>query len=266
MSTPLDTGNGQATDTDAEFTTADFALLASTGNWDAKPQPAPAAAPAPANTATTPVDRSQPVEDTEGWNTVKPKRGKKSDAKAKKGEAKHQDGDQEPADKKSVILTAANWTPGDYVAVKPADLSELFTAHRMRCQAMDAAGGRILYHGYAGPALTIGIALNVLSWTTAKLSVLLVDPKNLSKAPGSLAETVTMHTRRAKDMNFVAGKVLYSGYAAATTPVTVALNSISWLTAQSAVVVNDPRRIGRVLLGLLFVAIVLFGVAMVVGG
>lgn len=258
MSTPLDTGNGS--DTDAEFTTADFALLASTGNWDAKPQPAPAAAPAQANT-TAPVDRSQPVDDAEGWNVVKPKRSKKS-----KPEKNTPAADELVVDEqRSAILSAATWTPGDYTAIKPADLSELFIEHRERCQAMDAAAGRFLYHGYAGTAATIGVTLNILSWVTAKLSSFVVNPKNPATAPGSLTETVATHTQRAKSMTFVAGKVLYSGYAAVTTPVTVALNGLSWLAAQSAVVINDPRRIGRVLLGVLFVGIVLFGIAMVAG-
>jgi hypothetical protein len=279
MSTPLDTGShaGAGRDVHAEFTTADYALLVSRGNWDAKPQPAPADGSARANNATAPRDRSQQVEDTEGWNTSRSDEGVETGqhavqaiaAKAAAAQtfatASAEDAAATAPSKALFLLSAENWTPGDYTAVTPADLADLFNAHRARCQAIDGVLWRFGYHGYAGAMFAIGVSLNVLSWTTAKLSMLLTDPKNMAGAPGSLTETVTVHTRRATAMKFVAGKVLYSGYAAITTPATVVLNSVSWLTAQTAVMANDPRRLGRVVLGLLFAAIILAGIAMVAG-
>ncbi|GAB3161838.1 hypothetical protein GCM10027258_79600 [Amycolatopsis stemonae] len=257
MSTPIDTGNhaGSETGADAEFTTADFALLASKGNWDAQ-APSQAAASANADSAAN-IDRATPIgdPDAEGWNSVVAKQ-------AKKTEQKHVAANT--TDKKSRILTAAAWTPGDYTAAAPADLGALFAEHRERCQAIDAPIGRGLYHVYAGSAATVGVALNVLSYITAKLSALLTDPKN-SSAPGSLEETVAVHARRAQNTRFVVGKVLYSGWATVSTPTATALNLVSWLAAQSAVAVNDPRRLGRVLLAALFAAIVIAGVTMVAG-
>lgn len=264
MSTPIDASSqaGTETETDAEFTTADFALLASTGNWEATTTQVPtqAAAPATGNPAAV-VDRSTPIDDPEaaGWNSVE---GRK---KAKRGEKPQQNQSTEQAvDKKAVLLTAATWTPGDFAAVKPADLGVLFNEHRERCQAIDVPIGRFFYHGYAGTAATIGVTLNVVSFIAAKLSALLIDPKNTA-APGSTTETVTVHTQRAKNSRFVVGKVLYSGWATISTPATVALNFVSWLAAQSAVALNDPRRFGRVLLGVLFAVIVIAGISMVVG-
>lgn len=264
MSTPIETSNqaGTEADADGEFTTADFALLASTGNWEATNTqvPAQAAAPAEANPAAN-IDRSTPIDDPEaaGWNSVEAKKAKKGEKKPRQNQPAEKTGDKKP-----VLLTAASWTPGDYAAVKPADLGKLFTEHRERCQAIDVPIGRFFYHAYAGTAATIGVTLNVLSYITAKLSALLIDPKNTA-APGSLTETITVHTQRAKNSRFVVGKVLYTGWATVSTPTTVALNSMSWLAAQSAVAMNDPRRLGRVLLGVLFAVIVIAGITMVVG-
>jgi hypothetical protein len=241
MSTSVDT---------EEFTTATYAEMASSGKWTPAPAPdaSKGAKPATAAPAAADVPKEPP-----------PAKARKVNAKAADESASTK------ADKRSfALLNAAGWNPGDFTAVPPASLKDVVAAHRIRCQAIDAPIGRFFYCLYAPPAAVIGIALNALSWLTAKLSALLVNPKNTT-APATLRETIDTHVRRAQNISFVVGKVGYTGYAAVTTPVTVVLNGTSWFTAQTAVAINDPNRFGRVLLGLMFLAVMVVGIVMVAG-
>ncbi|ASR39860.1 hypothetical protein BAY61_31735 (plasmid) [Prauserella marina] len=245
---------------DDEMTTADYARMVASGQW-ATPNQRPTTAVAdndteqvlPAAAGKTKTN-SKPT----SANTDEPKEGPEAPAKAKaKAKAKTRP-EAENADRRSHLMDAAHWTPGDYVAIAPSPLREAVADHRIRAHAMESPAGRFLYSLYATPMTVVGVTLNGASWTTAKLSALLNDPRH-SRRPGSLTETVTLHTERANNLPFTPLKVLYCGYAAPVTAASVVLNAIAWLAAHSAVALNDPKRLGRVLLAVLFVALVVGG-------
>jgi hypothetical protein len=230
-----------------EFTTATYAEMASSGTWASTP---PSAKPQ----SSTPTEVA-----TDASAGAPPPKARKARAKATSESNSRKDGNR-----RFGLLDAAGWNPGDFKAVPPAALKDVLAAHRIRCQAIDAPIGRFFYCLYAPEVALAGVVLNALSWLTAKLSALLVDPKNTT-APATLRETVDTHVRRAQNISFVVGKVGYTGYAVVTTPVTVVLNGVSWFTAQTAVAINDPNRLGRVLLGLMFLAVMVVGIVMVAG-
>lgn len=237
MSTPLDT----EPDT---FTTADYAKMASSGDWPAGS--VPAAAP---NAQSSATPQAKPASTATG---EVPPQAKRKEAKAKPAEQDEQ--------RSAALLDATRWTPRDFATMEPAVLQEVLRAHRVRCHSFDGALIRTGYmFFFAAPASLIGVKLNVLSWATAKLSAVLVDPKNAT-APATLRETVDKHVARGKKISSTAGKVGYAVYVGLTTPAVVVLNGVSWFAAHAAVAVNDPRRLARIVLGLMYLAVVIVGI------
>lgn len=249
---------------DDEMTTADYARMVASGQW-ATPNQRPTTAVADSDTeqgapatASSTKTISRPTTNDSDEPTEKTESPAKTTSKVKRKDRTKAQPAAEKSDRRSHLMDAEHWTPGDYIAVAPAPLREAVAEHRVRSHAMASPAGRFAYSLYATPVTCAGVALNILSWTTAKLSALINDPRH-AQQPGSLTETVTLHTERANNLPFVPLKVLYCGYAVPATAVSVPLNFTAWLAAHLAVALNDPKRLGRVFLAILFVALVVGG-------
>lgn len=247
------TARQPAPDVDDEITTADWAGMVASGKWG-KPSQRPTN-----NPDTTEKPASTSTRDEDGASRATSANSTAAEpAKAPKTTPQREQAVDDEEYTRSSLMEAANWTPADYIAIRPASLRDAVAEHSGRSQAMDGALVRGLYAVYAAPATAIGVTFNLLSWTTAKLSALLNDPRHAQR-PGSLHDTVTLHADRAYSIRFTPLKILYVGYAVPATAISVLLNAVAWLIAQAAVALNVPSSIGRVVLGLLLAALVVGG-------
>lgn len=241
---------------ESELTTADFAVMARSGTWDSVPQrdsqPAQTATAEPATVQATTVDSDTSSEKTPATTTKKAVTSKKKNNTVTVEQGERQ--------KQSTLLDGANWIPSDYGSVTPAPLRDVVGNHRPRCQAIGSAPLRLLYQGYAATATVTGVGLNVTSYSLARLSTLVTAPRG-GRYPYTLNRTVQVHHERARNIRHAPGKVLYCGYATVSVPTAVGLNMASWAAAHTAVAVNCPQRVGRVGLGVLFLVLVVTGLA-----
>lgn len=246
------TARQPAPDVDEEMTTADWAGMVATGKWG-KPSQRPTAESDNTANPTVPDDGASRAASANTTSEA-PAKAPKSKPQREQAASDH----DEEAPRRSYLMESASWTPADYTAISAASLREAVAEHSSRSQAMDGALARGLYGVYAAPASAIGVALNIVSWTTAKLSALLNDPRHAQR-PGSLHDTIALHTERAHNIPFTPVKVLYSGYAVPAIAISVLLNAVAWLAAHAAVALNVPRSLGRVVLGLLFISLIVGG-------
>lgn len=249
------TARQPAPDVDEEITTADWAGMVATGKWG-KPSQRPTTEPNNTETPaqTTVRDEGAARATSADTTTEPPTKAPKAKPQREQAASDH----DEEASQRSYLMESARWTPADYAAISATSLREAVAEHSSRSQAMDGALVRGLYGVYAAPASATGVALNIVSWTTAKLSALLNDPRHAQR-PASLHDTIALHTERAHNIPFTPVKVLYSGYAVPAIAISVLLNAVAWLAAHAAIALNVPRSLGRVVLGLLFISLIVGG-------
>ncbi|WP_367139552.1 hypothetical protein [Saccharothrix sp. HUAS TT1] len=241
-----------STDTSTEITTDQFAAFAATGFAGAPPvdvdDPATAAAKAAEKTARTAPITPAAAEAVAASATDNPAT---TAAKAQ--------------GRKARLSDANRWIPRDYAALNPAVLREVRGQHPARCQALNHPLKRGGYRVYGVVGLLVGTGLQGVSWSAARISARLIDPRHPDDAPPPLADKLDLAKQRATNASSVFGKVGHSVVHAVVVPVTVGLDLVSWLAAQTAVTVNDPARIGRAVLGLVLVAVLVTVVTTGVG-
>lgn len=240
------------TTTDDVVTTADFARMAAQG-WTAQPASSEQSTTDPATSPAPPAGPKNVAAIPKV--TPKPRRREKQPDVVDVEETV----DIEP--RWHGLLDASAWTAQDFGAIAPQPLREVIAEHRERSHAMESGAARGFYALYAAPATFTGVTLNILSWVTSRISALLTGPRE--PQPPALVDVIATHAERARATELVVWKVLYAGWATLTTPVTAVLNTVSWVAAQTAVAINDPHRLGRVVLALLFVAVVIGGLTAV---